>query len=114
MQVTSRTTQEHTITEDDGTRVAVVNFTDEAPGKGRFTVIFGGMSYTCYWGNMGERSVLEFFMLSSDAYLMGCLDPFGTMFRKIDPQILKGIIAQDINDSQQLDDNQKVALTARL
>ncbi|AXC36528.1 hypothetical protein HOT57_gp84 [Pseudomonas phage phCDa] len=114
MQVSSRITQEHTITDDEGFRVAVVNLSDEAPGKGRFMIVANGMSYSCYWGSMGDHTVLDFFKLTTDNYVMGCLDPFGTMFRRIDPQILKGIIAQDISESGQLDDDKKLALTARL
>lgn len=114
MQVTTRSTQEYTITDDDGSRVATVSMTDEAPGKGRFSVVCNGMSYSCYWNAMGDRTVREFFALTTDDYVVGCLDPFGTLFRKIDPQILKGIIATDISNSEHLDDNQKLALTSRL
>lgn len=114
MQVTSRSTQEHTITTDEGERIAVVNMTDEAPGKGRFTVVADGMSYSCYWNSMGDRKVLGFFAQTNDDYVLGCLDPFGTMFRKIDPQVLKGIIAMDISSAEHLDDTQKVTLTGRL
>lgn len=114
MQVTTRSTQDHTITADDGNRVAAVTMTDEAPGKGRFSVVFGGMSYTCYWNSMGERTVHQFFGETNDDYVVGCLDPFGTLFRKIDPNILKGIIAMDISESTQLDDKQKLSLTTRL
>lgn len=114
MQVTSRTTQEVTITEDDGTRVASVGMTDEAPGKGRFTVVANGMSYSCYWNNMGDLTVREFFGKTTDDYVMGCLDPFGTMFRRIDPKGIVGIIARDISGSQQLSDEQKLTLTGRL
>lgn len=114
MQVTTRSTQEFTITEDDGSRIAAVSMVDEAPGKGRFTIVCNSSSFSCYWNNMGERKVLEFFAQTNDDYVVGCLDPFGSMFRKIDPQILKGIIAMDISNADQLDDAQKVALTARL
>lgn len=114
MQVTTRSTQEHTISTDEGERIAAVNMTDEAPGKGRFTVVTDGMSYSCYWNNMGERKVLSFFAQTNDDYVLGCLDPFGSMFRKIDPHVLKGVVAMDISASEHLDDAQKVNLTARL
>ena len=114
MQVTLRKTQEFTITGDQGERIATVNMTDEAPGKGRFSVIANGMSYSCYWNSMGDRDVLGFFTQTEDAYVVNCLDPFGTMFRKIDPNILKGIIADDIAKSARFGDEQKVALVGRL
>lgn len=114
MQVTTRMTQEHTITDDTGARVATVVMTDEAPGKGRFTAVCNGTSYSCYWNSMGDRTVAEFFKLATDHYVVGCLDPFGTLFRKISPAILKGIISQDIAEMGNLTDEQKAALTARL
>lgn len=114
MNVTTRTTREFTIADDQFVRVAAVSMTDESPGKGRLTVVSNGMSYSCYWSSMGDHDVLDFFKLASDDYIVGCLDPFGSLFRKIDPQILKGIIAMDISNSAQLSDTQKVTLTARL
>lgn len=114
MQVTVRSTQEYTISDDNGIRIAAVSMTDEAPGKGRLTIVSNGLSYSCYWNNMGERTVREFFSVASNDYVAGCLDPFGTLFRKIDPSILKGIIAMDISEATNLDDGQKLTLTARL
>lgn len=114
MQVTSTCTKTHTINDDTGFRVATVVMTDEAPGKGRFTVVANGNSYSCYWNSMGERSAAEFFKVATDHYVVGCLDPFGTLFRKINPAILKGIIAQDIAGMEQHTDEEKVNFTARL
>ena len=115
MQVTARITSEYTITSDDGaTRIGSVALTDEAPGKGRFTLVSNGMSYSCYWNSMGDRKVLGFFAQTSDDYVVGCLDPFGSLFRKIDPAVLKGIVAEDISKAEQLDDEQKINLISRL
>lgn len=114
MKVTSRSIEEYTISTDVGDRIASVSMTDEEPGKGRFTVVTNGMSYSCYWNNMGANKVRDFFSKTTDSYVMGCLDPFGTMFRRIDPKILKGIIAEDISTSTHLTDEQKLSLTARL
>lgn len=114
MKIETRTTQEITISDDKGFRVASVNLTDEAPGKGRLTVVCDGMSYSCYWNSMGDHSALEFFKLCATDYVVNCLDPFGTLFRKIDPQILKGIIADDISKASQFDDAKKVELVGRL
>lgn len=114
MKIETRTSQDITITEDSGARVASLVLSDEAPGKGRFFVACDGMSYSCYWNSMGEHTVLEFFKLCTTDYVVGCLDPFGSLFRKIDPTILKGIVAEDISKSAQFSDTKKAELTARL
>jgi hypothetical protein len=114
MQVTSTCTKTHTINDDTGFRVATVVLTDEAPGKGRFTVVANGTTYSCYWNSMGDLDITEFFKATNDDYVVGCLDPFGTLFRKINPAILKGIIAQDIAGMERHTDEQKVNFTARL
>lgn len=114
MQVTTTTTATHTISDDEGFRVASVTMTDEAPGKGRFTVVGNGTSYSCYWNSMGEHSIAEFFALTEDNYVVGCLDPFGTLFRKISPAILKPLIVADITAMNQHTDERKVALMDRL
>ena len=113
MIVTTRTTQEVRITNPETSEITTISMADESPGKGRVIVTGAGQTNSCYWNNMGERTVREFFLLSTDAYIVGCLDPFGTLFRKIDPAKLIPIVVKDIEDADNINDEQKVLLTAR-
>lgn len=113
MKVTIRKTEDLRI--EDPATAAVINVTlvDESPGVGRIIVAGGGLTSACYWGSMGTLSVREFFLKASDQYIVGCLDPFGTLFRKIDPKTLAHTVMGDIEAAKTLDDEQKLTLTAR-
>ena len=113
MNVTTRKTEEIRITNPETSEVTVVTMTDEAPGKGRLTVGGGGHLASCFWNNMGGSPIREYFLASTDAFIVGCLDPFGTLFRKIDPKKLAAIVVADIAVAENLDDAQKLSLTAR-
>lgn len=112
MQVTIRKTEELRIEDAADGSVVIVTFADEAPGKGRLVVI-EGQTQTCYWNNMGSLDAKGFFLAASDQYIVGCLDPFGTLFRKIDPKTMAYIVITDIEAATNLDDAQKLTLTAR-
>lgn len=113
MNVTSRKTEDLRI-EDPATGTVInASLVDEAPGKGRLVIVGNGQSATCYWSHMGGSPVREYFLASTDAFIVGCLDPFGTLFRKIDPKKLIAIVVADIDTAENLDDEQKVKLTAR-
>lgn len=113
MIVTTRKIEEVRIIDPETTAVITITMTDEAPGKGRIVVTGDGQTSACYWNNMGELLVREFFLASTDAHIAGCLDPFGTLFRKIDPQKLTAIVVGDIAEAENIGDAQKVILTAR-
>lgn len=113
MNVTSRKTEEIRIANPETSEVITATFADESPGKGRLLVTGAGQTNSCFWNSMGEKSVREFFLASTDVYIVGCLDPFGTLFRKIDPAVLVPIVVDDISKADNLDDEQKLQLTAR-
>lgn len=113
MIVTSRKTEDLRIEDPETTAVISISLVDEAPGKGRIVVIGNGQTSACYWNNMGTLNVREFFLAASDSYIVGCLDPFGTLFRKIDPKALQALVITDIEAAGNLDDEQKLVLTAR-
>lgn len=113
MIVTTRKTEEVRINNPETSEINTVIMTDEAPGKGRITITGDGQTASCYWNNMGALTVREFFLASTDAHIAGCLDPFGTLFRKIDPKTLTAIVVSDIDAAKNIDDEQKVNLTAR-
>lgn len=48
---------------------------DLEPRKGKITIECYGQSWSAYWGGMGNRSIMEFFNCSNNAYLIGCLSP---------------------------------------
>lgn len=112
MKVTSRKTEDLRIEHDDTGPISV-SMVDESPGTGRIAIVGGGQTSACYWNSMGKLTVREFFLAASDQYIVGCLDPFGTLFRKIDPRILAPIVMADIEAAENLDDEQKLNLTLR-
>lgn len=113
MKVTIRKTEELRIEDETDASVILVTLVDEAPGKARLVIVGGGQTTACYWNNTGKLSAREFFLAASDQYIVGCLDPFGTLFRKIDPAILAPLVMLDIEAAENLDDEQKLKLTAR-
>lgn len=113
MKVSIRKTEDLRIEDEAQALLITVMLVDEAPGKGRIVVTGSGQTNACYWNSMGDLSVREFFLAASDHYIVGCLDPFGTLFRKVDPKILAPIVIADIADAQNLDDEQKINLTSR-
>lgn len=113
MEVTSKTTEELKIVTDDA-EVINVTLVDESPGVGRLVVTGGGVTKACYWNGMGASNIRQFMKMASDAYIAGCLDPFGTLYRKVDPAALKVTVIADIEASDRLDDEQKLQYTARV
>lgn len=113
MNVTIRKTEELRIEHEENAEVINVSLVDEAPGKARLVIVGGGQTSACYWNSTGKLSAREFFIAASDQYIVGCLDPFGTLFRKIDPKTLAFIVIGDIEKADNLDNEQKVTLTAR-
>jgi hypothetical protein len=113
MKVTSRKTEDMRIEDEATGEVVTVSLVDEAPGKGRIVVIGHAQTSACYWNNMGSLSTREFFLAASDQYIVGCLDPFGTLFRKIDPKTLTFVVIGDIEKLDTIDAEQKMVLMAR-
>lgn len=113
MIVTTRKTEEVRINKPETSELTIITMTDEAPGKGRITITGDGQTASCYWNNMGALSVREFYLASTDAHIAGCLDPFGTLFRKIDPKTLTYIVVGDIEAAENIDADQKLILMAR-
>lgn len=113
MIVTTRKIEEVKITNPETSEIVVITMTDEAPGKGRVVITGSGQTSTCFWNNMGSLTVREFFLASSDAHIAGCLDPFGTLFRKIDPKKLTFTVLGDIEKAENIDADQKLILSSR-
>lgn len=114
MNVVFRRSETYEITGVEGRDLLRATLTDEGPGKGRLQVWEGGVSHSCYWNNMKDRTVREFFLAAGDDYIAGCLDQFATLFRKIDPAVLKSTVITDINESTVFDDEQKIALMGQM
>jgi hypothetical protein len=113
MKVSIRKIEDLRIEDEATAEVIIVSLVDESPGVGRIVVQGGGQTNSCYWSNMGKLSTREFFLAATDRYIVGCLDPFGTLHRKIDPKTLAGIVMLDIEAAENIDDEQKLVLTAR-
>lgn len=113
MKVSIRKTEDLRIEDEASAEVLTVTLVDESPGVGRIVVVGGGQTNTCYWSAMGKLSTREFFLASTDKYIVSCLDPFGTLHRKVDPKTLAGIVMLDIEAAENIDDEQKLVLTAR-
>lgn len=113
MHVSRRNIAEITIHYPETGDAVAATLTDEAPGKGRLLLAGPGLSVTCFWNSMGNLTVAEFYLKNSDSYIAGCLDPFGTLFRKIDSATLILAVVKDIEASTSFDDEQKVILTER-
>lgn len=113
MKVTIRKTEDLRIEDPADASIISVTLVDESPGVGRLVINGGGQTSACYWNNIGKLSAREFFLAASDQYIVGCLDPFGTLFRKIDPKTLAYIVIGDIEKADNIDSEQKLVLTAR-
>jgi hypothetical protein len=113
MKVSIRKTEDLRIEDEATAEVINVTLVDESPGVGRLVVAGGGQTSACYWSSMGKLSIREFFAAASDQYIVGCLDPFGTLFRKIDPKTLSFIVIADIEKADNIDTEQKLVLMAR-
>jgi hypothetical protein len=57
-----------------------VYYHDFEPGKGQITIVCYGEAWTAYWGAMGNRDVLKFFVECDLCYLVGRL--MGAQFQK--------------------------------
>jgi hypothetical protein len=113
MKVSIRKTEELRIEDEASTESINVTLVDESPGVGRLVVQGTGQTSACYWNNMGKLSTREFFLAATDKYIVGCLDPFGTLFRKIEPKTLSSIVIADIEKADTTDGEQKLRLIAR-
>ena len=113
MKVSIRKTEDLRIEDEATGEVIIVTLVDESPGVGRLVINGGGQTSACYWSNIGKLSVREFFIAASDQYIVGCLDPFGTLFHKIDPKTLAFTVLADIEKANNIDTEQKLVLMAR-
>lgn len=113
MKVSIRKTEDLRIEDPADASIISVTLVDESPGVGRLVINGGGQTNACYWNNIGKLSAREFFLAASDQYIVGCLDPFGTLFRKIDPKTLAFTVLGDIEKAENIDDEQKLVLSAR-
>jgi hypothetical protein len=68
------------ITEHANLDRITVYYRDFEPGKGQITIVCYGEAWTVYWGAMGTRDILKFFVECDTDYLTGRL--MGSQFQK--------------------------------
>lgn len=80
MKIESCTISKLTLSEITNLDPISIYIEDFELGKGKITLTCSGRSWTAYWGNMGGRTVAEFFCRCDEGYLAGNLS-------SIDPEV---------------------------
>lgn len=73
-----------------------VTLEDLPGGAGRVTTVEGGTINTAYWTSLGSSTIAHKVLTTENLALLGLFDPFGTLYRKIDPAVAKQIVVADI------------------
>lgn len=96
MIITSKISEVITVEGAEGFNPVQITLRDEDPGKGYLVLQEGSRTNQAYFNNMGTHKLKNFLQSSTDSFIVGSLDPFGTLHRKIDQQVLREGLREEL------------------
>lgn len=97
MNIIKKLVSTYTIDDVEGHTTILATLEDMGNATGRCTMQEGGQIHTAYFSSTQGKPVEEFFLSASVDYLVGCFDPFGANFRRVDSKTVQELLIAEMD-----------------